>query len=139
MVTTMKIGQAAKASTLEATAIRFYESAGVLPEAARSDAGYRVYDETDVELLRFVRRLRALQLPLDDIREIVELRVSGQAPCQPVRAAIAREAEAVDDRIAELTRLRAELRSLRTRMNSMVDDWPGACVCHVVEESEVGR
>ena len=121
---------------MEASAIRFYESAGVLPQPARSDAGYRVYDEADIELMRFVRRLRALELPLDDIREIVRLRTSGEAPCQPVRAAIAREAEAVDDRTAELNRLRGELRSLRERMDSTVDEWPQSCVCHIIEETK---
>lgn len=135
MVLTMRIGQAAEQAFLEASAIRFYESAGVLPPPARTDAGYRDYDETDIEVMRFVRRLRALELPLDDIREIVRLRTSGQAPCQPVRDAIARETEAVDDRIAELTRLRTELRSLQQRMDATVDQWPQACVCHVIEET----
>ena len=102
---------------------------------ARGDAGYRDYDETDIEVMRFVRRLRALELPLDDIREIVRLRTSGEAPCRPVRDAIARESEAVDDRIAELSRLRTELRSLQQRMDATVDQWPEACVCHVIEET----
>ncbi len=131
----MRIGQAAEEALLEASAIRFYESTGVLPVPARSDAGYRVYDESDIELMRFVRRLRALALPLDDIREVVRLRVSGEAPCQPVRDAVAREAAAVDGRIAELTRLRSELRSLQKRMDSIVDEWPQSCVCHVIEET----
>ena len=131
----MRIGQAARQASLEASAIRFYESCGVLPAPARSNAGYRDYDQSDVDLMRFVRRLRALELPLDDIREIVRLRTSGQAPCQPVRDAITREAEAVDDRIAELARLRSELRALQERMESIVDHWPESCVCHVIEEA----
>ena len=131
----MRIGQAAERAVLEPSAIRFYESTGVLPAPARSDAGYRDYDEADVDVMRFVRRLRALELPLDDIREIVRLRVSGKAPCRPVRDAIAREAEAVDDRIAELSRLRTELRTLGKRMDSIVDEWPEACVCHIIEEN----
>ncbi|NNL68483.1 MAG: MerR family transcriptional regulator [Acidimicrobiia bacterium] len=135
----MRIGRAAEQALLETSTIRFYESAGVLPEPVRSDAGYRDYDEPDVELMRFVRRLRALGLPLDDIREIVHLRVSGVAPCQPVRDAIAREAEAVDDRMAELARLRGELRSLQKRMDSIVDQWPQACVCHVIEDTTVRK
>lgn len=132
----MRIGHAAEQARLEASAIRFYESAGVLPAPDRSKAGYREYAESDIELMRFIRRLRALELPLDDIREIVRLRASGEAPCQPVREAIGREADAVDDRIAELMRLRGELRSLEQRMNSIVDQWPQACVCHLIEESE---
>lgn len=128
----MRIGQAAELASLEPSAIRFYESAGVLPQPARSDAGYRMYAEADVELMRFVRRLRALELPLDDIREIVRLWASGEAPCRPVRDAISREAESVDDRIAELTRLRSELRSLEKRMKGIVDEWPRSCACHVI-------
>ncbi len=131
----MRIGQAATRARLEASTIRFYESAGVLPAPARNSAGYREYDDVDVELMRFVRRLRALQLPLDDIREVVRLRVSGDAPCQPVRDAITREAHAVDQRIADLTRLRAELRSLQERMDATVDEWPTSCVCHVIDQT----
>lgn len=58
--------------------------------------------------MRVVRRLRTLELPLDDIGEVVRLRTSGEAPCQPVRDAFARESDAVDV-------------------------WPHACVCHVFE------
>lgn len=132
----MKIGQASERAGLEASAIRFYESAGVLPAPERSAAGYRDYRESDVELMRFVRRLRALELPLDDVREIVQLRVSGEAPCQPVREAIAREADVVEERIAELNRLRGELRALQDRMDAVVDRWPQACVCHVIEATQ---
>lgn len=131
----MRIGQAAKQAFLEPSAIRFYESAGVLPPPRRTKAGYRDYDDRNVELMRFVRRLRSLELPLDDIREIVSLRANGEAPCRPVRDAIAREADAVDDRIGELTRLRTELRSLQERMDSIDDRWPTSCVCHVIEEA----
>lgn len=131
----MRIGQAAKQAQLEASAIRFYEGSRVLPAPARSDAGYRDYDETDVELMRFVRRVRALEIPLDGVREIVRLRTAGEAPCRPVRDDINRGAEAVDHRIAELTRLRAELGSLKERMDSLVDQWPQSCLCHVIEQT----
>lgn len=128
----MKIGQAAGRAGLEPSAIRFYESAGVLPDPSRSDSGYRDYADADVELMRFVRRLRTLGLPLDDITEIVRLRVAGEAPCQPVRQAIAAEADAVDQRIDELEQLRGELRSMQARMEGVEDEWPNACVCHVI-------
>jgi DNA-binding transcriptional MerR regulator len=68
---------------MEPSAIRFYESAGVLPAPTRSEAGYRVYGETEIELMRFVRRLRALELPLDDIREIVRLGCRGRLRVNP--------------------------------------------------------
>lgn len=129
----MKIGEVAHSVGLEPSAIRFYETSGVVPEPGRTEAGYREYTEADVELLRFVRRLRSLELPLDDVREIVSLRTNGQAPCVPVREAIAREADNIDRRIAELQRLREELIRLRAEADEIRDEWPNSCVCHVVQ------
>lgn len=123
---------------LEPSVIRFYESTGVLPEPSRLDSGYRDYTKAEIELMRFVRGLRSLDLPLDDIKEIVRLRVAGEAPCRPVREAIEREAVAVDGRIEELVRLRGELRSLQQRMDTTTDDWPDSCVCHIIEEPTQG-
>ncbi len=129
----MRIGEVARATGLEASAIRFYEQHGVVPEPGRTAAGYRAYDEGDVDLLQVVRRLRALRLPLDDVREIVALRTAGTAPCATVRAAIAREAAAVEARIADLERVRDELARLQDAAAGIEDDWPATCVCHVIE------
>ncbi len=92
----MRFGEAARLSGLETSAIRSYEADGVVPEPKRTDAGYRDYSVSDVELLRFVRRPRSLEFPLDDAREIVTLRTSGEAPCATVGSALAREATAID-------------------------------------------
>lgn len=136
----MRIGQAAEAAGLEATAIRFYEKEGVLPGPERTESGYRDYTEKDIELLRFVRRARSLEFPLDDIREIVELRRSGQAPCGVVRNAMTREANRIDERIRELQALRRELDHLQRVASQVADDWPrGDCVCHVVEPQTSDR
>ena len=139
MLVGMKISEAARRSDLEASAIRFYETAEILPGPARTTSGYRDYDEDDVELLRFVRRLRVLELPLDDIREIVGLRIRGEAPCRPVRDAIDREAVAIDVRIEELRRLRGELERLQGEAALVTDEWPVSCVCHVVAATESRR
>ncbi len=130
----MRIGEAAEEAGLEATAIRFYEKQGVLPGPERTDSGYRDYSDEDVDLLRFVRRARSLEIPLDDVRQIVELRSRGQAPCEVVRRVMAREAKAIESRIAELQVLQDELTRLRDLADRVADDWPGGdCVCHIVE------
>lgn len=129
----MRIGEVARSVGLETSAIRYYEANGIVPEPARTDAGYRAYGEEEVELLRFVRRLRSLDLPLDDVREIVSLRTDGQAPCTQVRQAISRESTLIDERIEDLVRLRDELARLQAAADTIRDDWPTSCVCHVLE------
>ena len=130
----MQIGEASKRSGLEASAIRFYEAEGVVPAPARTPAGYRDYGGPDVEILEFVARLRRLELPLDDVREIVDLRVGGRAPCRAVRAAIDRESEAIDQKIVDMVRLRDELDQLQRRAAALEDAWPEDCVCHLLPE-----
>ncbi len=133
----MRIGEAAAEVGLDASTIRFYESAGLLPEPARTPAGYRDYGGENLDLMRFVKRARGLEIPLADIRQIVELRNRGQAPCRVVRDVIDREAVMIDARIEELKQLRAELRRLQKLAAEVADDWPsGACVCHVVESNQ---
>lgn len=128
----LRIGEVAERSGLASSAIRYYESVGILPEPDRTDSGYRGYADRDIDLLRFVARLRALEFPLSDVREIVALRRDGKAPCGAVRATISREAAAVKTRIEDLKKLQQELRTLERQAKDLPDDWPTACVCNVV-------
>ncbi|MFN3415906.1 MAG: Cu(I)-responsive transcriptional regulator [Caldimonas sp.] len=69
----MNIGQAAQASGVSAKMIRHYERLGLLPEIARTDAGYRQYDEAAVHTLRFIRRSRDLGFGIEEIRSLLQL------------------------------------------------------------------
>ena len=129
----MLIGEVARSTGLSVSAIRYYETSGVVPPPGRGPAGYRNYDPNDVDLLRFVGRLRALNVPLDDIGRVVGLRTSGLEPCGALREALAREAEAIARWIEELERVRDELERLRTEAESIQDEWPDHCVCSLVD------
>ena len=132
----LTISEVAEASGLAASAIRYYESEGILPDPVRSPSGYRGYSADDVDVVRFVARLRALEFPLSAVREIVALRRDGKAPCAAVRRSIANELASIRGRISELERLERELRQLEANASNLPDDWPTDCVCTVIEGSE---
>lgn len=108
----MNIGQAARAAGVNAKAIRYYESIGLIPPAERSDAGYRKYSDSDVATLRFIRRARDFGLPVERIRVLVGLwQDRGRASGEVKRIALAHVAE-LDARIAELSAMSRALQHL---------------------------
>jgi MerR family gold-responsive transcriptional activator of gol and ges genes len=68
----MNIGQAAKASGVSAKMIRYYEQTDLIPEADRTASGYRDYSDSDVHMLRFIRRARDLGFSVNEINELLE-------------------------------------------------------------------
>ena len=105
----LTVSQVARAAGVSARAVRLYEARGMLPTAARTPAGYRVFDEADVDTVRFIRRSRALGLSLAGAAEILAVRRAGTVPCQ-------RTGELLDQRIAEIEHTLRELRELRTTL-----------------------
>ena len=69
----MNIGQAAKACEVSAKMIRYYESVGLIPAASRTDSGYRAYGESDIHMLRFIRRARDLGFAVAEIHDLLGL------------------------------------------------------------------
>ena len=108
----MKISDLATASGTTPKTIRFYEQAGVLPEPVRTSGGYRDYGPEFVDRLTFVRRAQAAGLSLRQIRQILAIRDSGEAPCGHVRAVLTERLDGVRAQIAELLTLEAHLETL---------------------------
>lgn len=132
----MRINQLSEKTGLSGKTIRYYESIGVLPEPKRLANGYRVYDDSDVDRLKFVIGLRRLDFSLDDITEILAMRDRREAPCRVVLDLLLEKADQVSQRIKELQILEDELHRLHAvGLTYPIDDVDGkACVCHLVSE-----
>lgn len=111
---TLTIGQLAKAvgRGIGVETIRFYERKGLLPQPPRTASGYRQYPRAAVERLHFIRRAQGLGFSLEEIRELLELRVDEVSACVPVEARARAKLESVATKIADLRRMESALRRL---------------------------
>ena len=108
----MNIGQAAKASGINAKLIRHYESIGIIPKASRTDAGYRVYSQDDVHTLSFVKRARSLGFPMKEIKKLVSLWRNRSRASSDVKALAQMHIKVLDTKIRELEEMRNTLKYL---------------------------
>lgn len=128
------IGELSLRTGVSTQTIRYYERIALLPEPRRAKNGYRVYDNTDIERLQFVKRARQLDFSLDDIAEILAFRERNEAPCSVVMDVMAEQINEIDRRIADLIRLREELAQLHRIGLTMPEDIEmKRCVCHLIK------
>lgn len=127
----MRIGEVAEASGTTTKTLRFYEKVGLLPAPERTANGYRDYAPEILARLDFIRRSRTAGLTLAQIREVLDIRDAGVAPCQHVQALLETRVGDVDRQIADLQALRQTVAHLRDGA-AAID--PTSCdattVCH---------
>jgi MerR family copper efflux transcriptional regulator len=106
------IGEAARASGVSSKMIRHYESIGLIGEAARTDAGYRVYTSADVQVLQFIHRGRALGFSLEQIRNLLALWQDKHRASADVRAMARTHIDELNRKIADMEAMRRTLETL---------------------------
>lgn len=108
----MNIGEAATRSGVSAKMIRYYEANGLMPVAARSDAGYRRYGEREVHTLRFIRRARDLGFNMREIGELLKLWQNRRRASGDVKRIALDHVADLDQRIAGMQAMKATLEHL---------------------------
>ena len=110
----MRIGELAAATGTTTKTLRFYEACGLLPATERAANGYRDYGAQALSRLDFIRRGRAAGLTLAQIREVIDIRDAGDAPCDHVH-------QLLTARLADINRQLADLQALRDTLTRQRD------------------
>ena len=131
----MEIRELSKLTNVPAKTIRYYEEVKLLPSPNRKPNGYRDYTEYDVDRLKLVAGARRLDFSLAEIKEILDLRDRGIAPCSVLLELLDRKANEISQRIIELKQMQEDLQQLYSLGAIFpTDDVEGKnCVCHLVK------
>lgn len=108
----MTIGELAERLGVNVQTVRYYERRGLLVPAERRASGYRVYTETAVHRLQFIRRSQELGFTLGEIRDLLELRLDPDTRAADVKQRATQKIDEIDGKIRDLEQIRSALSHL---------------------------
>lgn len=108
----MTISEVAKLTGVSAKMIRHYEEIGLFPKVARTDSGYRSYGETDVHVLRFIKRSRDFGFSMDEIKQLLGLWRNKKRRSEDVKRIAERHVRELEQKILELRSIADALKQL---------------------------
>lgn len=116
------IGEAATLSGVSAKMIRHYEGIGLIPEAGRTFAGYRIYSDADLHRLRFIKRARNLGFSIMQIESLLALWNDRSRASAEVKRLAREHADELAAKIREMQAMQRTLENLARRCHG--DDRP---------------
>lgn len=108
----VNIGEAAKAAGVSPKMIRHYEQTGLLPEAERSESGYRLYGEREISVLRFIRQSRRLGFSVPQIADLIGQWGDARRTSREVKSIALRHLAELEEKLSEITMMKAGLEEL---------------------------
>ena len=103
------MGSIAKEAGVGVQTLHYYERIGLLPKPTRSEANYRLYSPDALRRVRFIKKAQALGFKLEEIKQILDLKSHGRAPCRKVTELGQKHLRDIDARLAQLRRYRREV------------------------------
>lgn len=134
----MKIGQVAAVSGFPIKTIRYYEDIGLLsPSVERSNSGYRLFEDSVLSRLDFIKRAKSLGLSLKEIREILEIRDRGLLPCREVKQQLENKVREIINQIEALESLKAELQDILNHWQDQpLNNQVGRTICPNIQNEQ---
>ncbi len=122
------IGELAKQCNVTSDTLRFYEKNGLLVPSGRSSSGYRLYNDDNLAQIRFILKAKQLGLALDEIQELLAIRLEAtKHSCAEVKAITQSKLNIIDEKIAQLTDIRLALKSINDACCGHVDEDASHC------------
>jgi MerR family transcriptional regulator, copper efflux regulator len=134
-VNEISIGQLAERAKVKVSTVRYYERRRLLAEPPRGDSGYRQYAPDAVARIRFIRHAQGLGFSLQDIRELLALRISPEATCGDVKHPAEAKLIGIEAKIRSLQRIKRALRKLV----SACDGQSATAQCPIMEALETEK
>ena len=114
----LKISEVAERGGVSVQAIRYYEREGLLPKPPRLASGYRIFPDTAVRRVQFIKRAQELGFSLAEIRELLSLRENADAGAQDMR-------ERARAKITDIEQKIRRLRAMKSVLNALAESCPG--------------
>jgi Cd(II)/Pb(II)-responsive transcriptional regulator len=130
----MRIGELAARADCDVQTVRFYEREGLLEAPEREQSGYRRYAERHLERLQFIRHCRSLDIPLPEVRQLLDFAADPNQACEKVNGLLDGHIAEVQRRVRSLLALERQLVSLRARC-----DGDSSHPCPILESFNSGR
>jgi MerR family transcriptional regulator, mercuric resistance operon regulatory protein len=121
-------GELAKMSGVNLETVRYYEDIGLLLELQRSPAGHRLYSESDLKRLIFVKRSRELGYATDEVRNVLDLVDNQTYSCDQMRELTLEHLKDVQAKIKDLRKVAKSLKDMASQCEGAKTP-----VCHVID------
>ena len=129
----LRSGQLAKAADVNVETLRYYERRGLLPEPPRRASGYRIYPVDSVSRLRFIKGAQQIGFTLEEIQELLALRVNEEASKTDIR-------ERAQDKVTQIDAKIVALQQMQKALAHLIDQCHGngpTSDCPILEAMEL--
>ncbi|HEY3591354.1 MAG TPA: Zn(2+)-responsive transcriptional regulator [Buttiauxella sp.] len=132
----LRIGELAKLADVTPDTIRYYEKQQMMDHEVRTEGGFRLYSESDLQRLKFIRYAKQLGFTLETIRELLSIRIDPEHhTCQESKGIVQSRLAEVESRIKELQHMR---RSLQRLNDACCGSSHSSAYCSILEALEQG-
>lgn len=131
-----KISEFSRILGINPQTLYFYERIGLIPSPQRTEAGYRLFSQLDVDRLVFISRAKSLGLSLDDIKEILSLKEGKLLTCKAVYERLSKKVKEIEENIDQLRSLHNELVPLVEQCKTNFDHPDPAYQCVILDTEQ---